>query len=119
MLGMARTGHAERQGVVKIYTVEEVASMLRLEQRTVLRLIKRGYLKIFPDIRHKRINEVELERYLNVRSLVGSAAKDAAVYLRNGNGGRRKISARSARTRWMWSGEMSSRLIEKPVCVVW
>ena len=84
MLGRARAGHAERRGVVRVYTIEEVASMLRLEQRTVLRLIKRGYLKALPGIRHKRITEVELERYLNVRSLVGGAAKDAAVDSGNG-----------------------------------
>jgi len=59
---------------VKVHTVEDVASVLRLEKKTVLRLIKRGYLKALPGIRHKRIPESELDRYLNVRSIVAGAA---------------------------------------------
>ena len=57
---------------MKVYTVEEVAEILKLENKTVLRLIKRGFLKALPGIRHKRITEEELKRYLGVKSILGS-----------------------------------------------
>jgi excisionase family DNA binding protein len=53
---------------MKVYTVEEVAAVLRVDYKTVLRLIERGLLKVLPGIRHKRITEEELKRYMDVRS---------------------------------------------------
>jgi excisionase family DNA binding protein len=58
---------------MKIYTAEEVAAELKVEYKTVLRLIKRGLLKAVPGIRHKRITEQELKRFLGVRTLDGGA----------------------------------------------
>jgi excisionase family DNA binding protein len=59
---------------VKIYTAEEVASLLKVDYKTVLRLIKRGLLKAIPGIRHKRITEQELNRYLGIKQTQGGAA---------------------------------------------
>ncbi len=72
--------------VVKVYTVEEVASILRVEYKTVLRLVKRGWLKVLPGIRHKRIPEAELDRYMNVRSILANAAGNGSADVRNGAG---------------------------------
>jgi len=50
---------------MKVYTAQEVADLLRVEYKTVLRLIKRNKLKPIPGIRHKRISETELNRFLS------------------------------------------------------
>ncbi|MGA2603246.1 MAG: helix-turn-helix domain-containing protein [Verrucomicrobiia bacterium] len=71
---------------MKVYTVEEVASILRLEQKTVLHLIKRGFLKALPGIRHKRIPEAELDRYMNVRSILAGGAGNGSGDLHSGAG---------------------------------
>lgn len=42
--------------------------------KTVLRLIKRGLLKAVPGIRHKRITEQALKRFLGVQTMDGGAA---------------------------------------------
>ncbi len=52
---------------MKVYTVEEIAAILRIDYKTVLRLIERGLIKVLPGIRHKRIVEEELKRYVDVR----------------------------------------------------
>jgi len=54
--------------VMKVYTVEEVAAILRVDYKTVLRLIQRSLLKVLPGIRHKRVTEQKLNRYLDERS---------------------------------------------------
>jgi len=59
---------------VKVYTADEVAEVLKVEYKTVLRLIKRGLLKTIPGIRHKRITEQELRRYLGIKETQGGAA---------------------------------------------
>lgn len=59
---------------MKIYTAEEVAAELKVEYKTVLRLIKRGLLKAVPGIRHKRITQQELMRFLGVQTRDGGAA---------------------------------------------
>jgi excisionase family DNA binding protein len=59
---------------MKIYTAEEVAAELKVEYKTVLRLIKRGLLKAVPGIRHKRITQQELLRYLGIPTMDGGAA---------------------------------------------
>ena len=59
---------------MKIYTAEEVAAELKVEYKTVLRLIKRGLLKAVPGIRHKRITQQELVRFLGVQKMDGGAA---------------------------------------------
>lgn len=64
--------------VVKVYTVEEVAAILRVDYKTVLRLIQRGLLKVLPGIRHKRVTEQELNRYLDVRSVLSKPVHVAA-----------------------------------------
>jgi excisionase family DNA binding protein len=59
---------------MKIYTADEVAGLLQVDYKTVLRLIKRGLLKAIPGIRHKRITEQELNRYLGIQKPQGGAA---------------------------------------------
>lgn len=59
---------------MKIYTAQEVAAELQVEYKTVLRLIKRGLLKAVPGIRHKRITENELKRFLGIQTQDGGAA---------------------------------------------
>ncbi|HEY5504310.1 MAG TPA: helix-turn-helix domain-containing protein [Sedimentisphaerales bacterium] len=53
--------------VVKIHTAEAVAVLLGVDYKTVLNLIKRGHLRALPGLRHKRITEAELNRYLGVQ----------------------------------------------------
>lgn len=59
---------------VVVYTAEEVAGKLKVDYKTVLRLIQRGLLKTLPGIRHKRITEAELNRYLGVQDILTAAA---------------------------------------------
>jgi excisionase family DNA binding protein len=56
---------------VKVYTANEVADVLKVKYKTVLRLIQRGLLKPIPGIRHKRITEQELKRFLGIREQQG------------------------------------------------
>ena len=49
---------------MKVYTATEVACLLQVDYKTVLRLIQRGLLKAIPGIRHKRITEDEIKRFL-------------------------------------------------------
>jgi excisionase family DNA binding protein len=60
--------------VVKTYTVGEIAGILNVSQKTVLNLIKRGQLKALPGIRHKRVTEAELCRFLGIPCPQGGAA---------------------------------------------
>jgi excisionase family DNA binding protein len=53
--------------VVKIHTAVAVAVLLGVDYKTVLNLIKRGHLRALPGLRHKRITEAELNRYLGVQ----------------------------------------------------
>ena len=72
---LVRSRHAQTVGeTVKVYTAEEVAGFLKVDYKTVLRLIKRGLLKAIPGIRHKRITEQELNRYLGIKQPQGGAA---------------------------------------------
>jgi excisionase family DNA binding protein len=64
---------------MKVYTVEEIAAILRVEYKTVLRLIERGLLKVLPGIRHKRVPEEELKRYLDVRGLLAEPVATPAI----------------------------------------
>ena len=59
---------------MNVYTAEDVARILKVDYKTVLRLIERGLLKSLPGIRHKRITEAELIRYLDLQSFLASAA---------------------------------------------
>lgn len=61
--------------VMNVYTAEEVAGKLKVEYKTVLRLIQRGLLKTLPGIRHKRITEAELNRYLGVQDILAFAGR--------------------------------------------
>lgn len=61
--------------VLKIYTADEIAGQLNVSKQTVLNLIKRGDLKGLPGIRHKRITEAELNRYLGVDAFTPAPAK--------------------------------------------
>jgi excisionase family DNA binding protein len=54
--------------VVKIHTAHEVGVLLGVDYKTVLNLIKRGHLRALPGLRHKRITQAELNRYLSVQS---------------------------------------------------
>jgi excisionase family DNA binding protein len=60
--------------VLKIYTAVEAAGILRVKYKTVLRLIQRGLLKAIPGLRHKRITEQELLRYLGIKQTQRGAA---------------------------------------------
>lgn len=72
---LVRSRHVQNVGnKVKVYTAEEVAGLLKVDYKTVLRLIKRGLLKAIPGIRHKRITEQELNRYLGIKQAQGGAA---------------------------------------------
>ena len=51
---------------MNIYTAAEIAGILKVSYKTVLNLIKRGLLKALPGLRHKRVTETELNRYLGV-----------------------------------------------------
>lgn len=61
--------------VMNVYTAEEVAGKLKVDYKTVLRLIQRGLLKTLPGIRHKRITEAELNRYLGVQDILTAAGR--------------------------------------------
>ena len=72
---LVRSRHAQNVSeTVKIYTANEVAGLLKVDYKTVLRLIQRGLLKAIPGIRHKRITEQELNRYLEIKHPQGGAA---------------------------------------------
>jgi excisionase family DNA binding protein len=58
---------------MEVYTVQEVADKLKVEYKTVLRLIERRVLITLPGIRHKRIPASELVRYLDVRSTLAAS----------------------------------------------
>ena len=60
---------------MNVYTAEEVAGRLKVDYKTVLRLIQRGLLKTLPGIRHKRITEAELNRYLGVQDILTAAGR--------------------------------------------
>jgi excisionase family DNA binding protein len=64
---------------MEVYTVQEVADKLKVEYKTILRLIERGHLLALPGIRHKRITEVELTRYLDVRATLAKAAQPVSA----------------------------------------
>lgn len=49
----------------KVYTVEEVAGILRVSEATVRNLIERGELKAFRAGNQWRIREKDLEAYMN------------------------------------------------------
>ena len=57
---------------MNVFTAEEVAAKLKVDYKTVLRLIQRGHIKTLPGIRHKRITEAELDRYLGVKEVLTS-----------------------------------------------
>jgi excisionase family DNA binding protein len=76
----------KRREVVKIYTAVEVAAELKVDYKTVLRLVKRGFLKALPGIRHKRITEEELNRYLGIKSFLASAGSGPAAISHSGSG---------------------------------
>jgi excisionase family DNA binding protein len=63
---------------MKVYTAEEVAAILRVDYKTVLRLVQRGRLKVLPGIRHKRMTEEELMRYLDVRGVLFKPAQTSS-----------------------------------------
>jgi excisionase family DNA binding protein len=53
---------------VKIFTTKDVASLLQVDEKTVLRLCHRKLLTPIPGIRHKRFTEEELNRFLKCRN---------------------------------------------------
>ena len=48
-----------------VYTVAEVASILKISEKSVYRLIERKHLKSCCALRHKRISKHELERFIH------------------------------------------------------
>lgn len=71
---------------MNVYTAEEVAGILKVEYKTALRLIERGLLKALPGIRHKRITEQELNRYLGNQEILSDARAMASQTLPAGHG---------------------------------
>jgi excisionase family DNA binding protein len=53
------------KGSGQFYTVPEVCQMLKVDRKTVYRLIDRGLLKCSSAIRHKRIHSASLEQFIN------------------------------------------------------
>jgi excisionase family DNA binding protein len=52
---------------MKVYTTKDVAALLLVDEKTVLRLCHRKLLTPIPGIRHKRFTEEEVKRYMNAR----------------------------------------------------
>jgi excisionase family DNA binding protein len=53
--------------VIGILGTKEVAELLKVNKKTVLRLCHRKLLKPLPGIRHKLFTENELDRYLSLK----------------------------------------------------
>jgi excisionase family DNA binding protein len=51
-----------------VYTVEEVAKMLKVSAATVRKLIKQGKIEAFPVGNQMRITKEALDRYMGVSS---------------------------------------------------
>jgi len=47
-----------------VYTIPEVAAILKVGQKSVYRLIERRHLKSCCALRHKRISKAELTRFI-------------------------------------------------------
>lgn len=69
---------------MNVYTAEEVAGILKVEYKTALRLIERGLIKARPGIRHKRITEQELNRYLENQEILSDARATAVQHAGHG-----------------------------------
>ncbi len=67
---------AKRRGYVgeSLLTVAEVASMMRVSNMTVYRLIKARQLPALKVGKNYRIRESDMEHYLNERSVGGGAS---------------------------------------------
>ncbi len=67
---------AKRRGYVgeSLLTVSEVASMMRVSNMTVYRLIKSRQLPALKVGKNYRIRESDMEQYLNERSVGGGAS---------------------------------------------
>ena len=51
-----------------VYTVPEVAVILKISEKSVYRLIERNILKSCCALRHKRVSKRELERFIHATS---------------------------------------------------
>ena len=51
-----------------VYTVPEVAAILKVCEKSVYRLIERNILKSCCALRHKRISRMDLERFVHASS---------------------------------------------------
>ena len=52
---------------MKVCTTKDVAALLLVDEKTVLRLCHRTLLTAIPGIRHKRFTEEEVNRFLKSR----------------------------------------------------
>ncbi len=64
---MARTS----QGISRLLTVAEVATLMRVSRMTVYRLIRRGQLKAIRVGRNYRVREDDLSEYLESQAVSG------------------------------------------------
>ncbi len=48
-----------------VYTVPEIAVILKVSEKSVYRLIERNHLKSCCALRHKRVSKRELERFVH------------------------------------------------------
>jgi len=53
---------------MKVLTTKDVAALLLVDEKTVLRLCHRKLLTPISGIRHKRFTEVEVNRFLTCRN---------------------------------------------------
>jgi len=53
------------KGSGQFYTVLEVCQMLKVDRKTVYRLLDRGLLKSSNALRHKRIHSESMEQFIN------------------------------------------------------
>jgi excisionase family DNA binding protein len=51
-----------------VYTVPEVAGILKISEKSVYRLIERNHLKSCCALRHKRVSKMELSRFIQATS---------------------------------------------------
>jgi excisionase family DNA binding protein len=53
---------------MKVLTTKDVAALLQVDEKTILRLCHRKLLTAIPGIRHKRFTEDEVNRFVKCRN---------------------------------------------------
>ena len=63
--GIVPMNNVQLEEELVVYTVPEVAAILKVCQHTVYRMIERNQLKTCCLLRHKRVSKVELARFIS------------------------------------------------------